>query len=162
MGSLQRMGWAAVFLASMAGCGGGGDGAEPADKYVGTWQSDCQFLTSGHTSSGVYSIYSRNVEVISRVDGKTVGDVITQHTYTAADCSGSEASGPTVHQETWAVTGQAKIEGETVDRLQVTADWGADWKDIGVVRGDTLYTGISNGDAYPVAISPTSVRTRVH
>jgi len=162
------MKWTNVIVVTLSigltACGGGGGGSSdsstgnPSDKYVGSWASSCQFLSSGGMS---FNVYIRNIETISRVDSKTLQSDIAEHRYGTSDCSGSEVAATNHYTETLQFTGSTVIEGQSADKLLVTADWGYAWKDIGVIQGDKFFTGTSNGSNYPVSIDVASQRTRV-
>ncbi len=84
MTNILKLSLAAVAIAALAACGGGGDSSDVADVYVGTWKSACYSFTN---SSGGTS-YSKRIRTISKSSAtELAGSVIYDSIFSDGACT---------------------------------------------------------------------------
>ena len=114
---------AIACAALLAGCGGSDSpAAEPADRYAGTWVSDCgdaHLATTAHPDQGLQAVY--RLELV-KVNADTLRFTVRQEVYPAASgCTGTPLASHTnaADGNTYLIGGQATVDGVAVDRLTV-------------------------------------------
>lgn len=120
----------AATAAMLAACGGGdGDtvsgpgGAEPIEKYMGTFVSVCRAEDPSITTSAGLPLRSQETwSAPTKVSATKASFVLTLRTFTSSDCSGTafselsqNAGGNTFFQ----VDGTATIDGKAVDKMTI-------------------------------------------
>jgi hypothetical protein len=129
---------ALLSLASLVGCGGGGDDPDVADKYAGTWMTCIPHASN--TSSSKFQIVNTKA-----------GATSTRFTYTidfynsTPNCTGrflTESSSQGIDN----YLGTKSIGADVVDLIETTINKPdgsreRSYKDIGLVSGNKLYYG---------------------
>ncbi|MFC3684571.1 hypothetical protein [Hydrogenophaga luteola] len=137
----------------LTACGGGGDDAAPADKYVGTWDIPCEV-------DGSISVLGE--VTLSKASSNSVSGPLTWRIFRNTSCSGAPYSTITL-QAAVTIHGTAEIDGKTVD--QVTETLGDDAsKDVYYVTGNQWFEspeGSPSGpDGFPTSLDMTIASTK--
>lgn len=138
---------------SGSGSGGVTTGASAVEKYLGTW-SMCTQVSIGDARS------VRDRLTFAKSSETTMTVAATSTFFTSVDCSGGAGQTATINS-TVALAGTKTINGETVDKVDVTNSGGTS-KDVLRIRTDgKLYTGNPGGgsdaDGYPIALDPVGL-----
>ena len=150
-----------MVTASLTACGGGSDApvadAEPADKYVGIWNSNCQTSSYGSTTRDQYEL--------SKAGPAAVNGKQTNLEYSNVTCTGA----PTGSQSSsFALTidGTGTASSKVVDKTTTSEASGSPRKRLFSVEGNLMY--VSDGaasqgfdpDGYPTKLNLDQPYTR--
>jgi hypothetical protein len=151
MKNILKLSLAAVAIAALSACGGGGS-EDPADKYVGTWLGKC----NSYTGSDGATYYRKLKRVLTKLNaGQLTGKSTQEGAYSDAVCSKSVSSAVT----TFSGGTQYNI-GKTVTILGAEASEIASI-DLGSNAALPGYMTVSNGQWYIATYDPSKGETTI-
>ena len=109
---------------------------DPADKYVGVWDSGCQ--TDGENSGFLRATFSKTGR-------NTYSGTLQGTSYYSTDCAGPEKESTVLTNIGAAIVGTKSASGTTVDKIRMTSSE-ALLKVIGFSNGTTLQFGVDDDD----------------
>ena len=148
MTNILKLSLAAVAIAALAACGGGGDSSDVADVYVGTWKSACY-----STNSNTGTVYTKRIRTISKTNAtELAGSTILDKVFSDAACVTVAGTWNDNSPNTGKYVLGAKVQylGANTDSYVFTNSAGATFAGYMVVNGAQMYLAdTATGSAPP-------------
>jgi hypothetical protein len=161
----MRMKLLGAVLASlaMAACGGGGDGpADVAEKYVGTWASNCSTPATGFSVKSYFNYTKKSATALDFS--------LTNTAYENGTCTGAPQQVAPATLGTIALVGTQAVGTDTADKLAVTLTASSgitrtvpfSFSDIALIKNGELTLGkaVADPKIFPTELNTAFVLTK--